>query len=117
MIRNLIQTAQRVPDADKLFPVNENKIGKCPNCGAAVVEKQKGFFCENRVCRFGLWKDNRLLMSGGKPPARELIQKLLADGYVEVKDLISKNGKRYKAVVMIDCSDDGNARIRPVFEK
>lgn len=117
MIRNLIQTAQRVPDADKLFPVNEDKIGKCPNCGAAVVEKQKGFFCENRVCKFGLWKDNRLLMSGGKPPARELIQKLLTDGYVEVKDLISKKGKRYKAVVMIDCSDDGNARIRPVFEK
>ena len=117
MISNLIQTAQRVPNAEELFPVNETKIGKCPNCGASVVEKQKGFFCENRVCKFGLWKDNRLLMPGGKPPTRELIQKLLTDGYVEVKNLISKKGKPYKAVVMIDCSDDGNARVRPVFEK
>ena len=56
-------------------------------------------------------------MPGGKPPTRELIQKLLTDGYVEVKNLISKKGKPYKAVVMIDCSDDGNARVRPVFEK
>ena len=117
MITDLIRNAQRVPDADDLFPAIENKVGKCPNCGAAVVEKQKGFFCENRVCRFGLWKDNRLLMPGGKPPEREMIQTLLNDGQVEVKNLISKKGKHFSALLVLDCSDDGNARVRPIFNK
>ncbi len=38
----------------------KNKIiGICPNCGANVVEREKGWFCENRdPCRFVLWKDN-----------------------------------------------------------
>ena len=117
MITDLIRNAQRVPDADDLFPAIENKVGKCPNCGAAVVEKQKGFFCENRVCRFGLWKDNCLLMPGGKPPEREMIQTLLNDGQVEVKNLISKKGKHFSALLVLDCSDDGNARVRPIFNK
>lgn len=115
MITNLIRNAQRVPNAEELFPVSENRIGKCPNCGAAVVEKEKGFFCENRVCRFGLWKDNRLLMPGGKPPESEMIRTLLSDGQVEVRNLISKKGKHFNALLILDCSDDGNARIRPVF--
>ncbi len=30
----------------------KNKIiGVCPNCGANVVEREKGWFCENRECR------------------------------------------------------------------
>ncbi len=33
-------------------------IGTCPNCGEAVIEREKGWFCENRECRFVLWKDN-----------------------------------------------------------
>ena len=117
MINDLVRTAQRVPNAADLFPVNESTVGKCPNCGAAVIEKQKGFFCENRICNFALWKNNRKLMPGGKPPTKEMIQTLLSDGQVEAKGLISQNGKPYNALLIMDCSDDGNARIRPVFAK
>ena len=38
-------------------------IGVCPNCGKPVVEREKGWFCENRECRFVLWKDCLLYTS------------------------------------------------------
>ena len=45
----------------------KNKIiGVCPNCGKPVVEREKGWFCENRECRFVLWKDNAFFKRLGK---------------------------------------------------
>ena len=117
MISGLVENAQRDPVADTLFLSAENSVGKCPNCGAAVIEKKQGFFCENRVCPFRLWKKNRLLMSEGKPPTREMIQTLLTDGQVHAKGLKSKNGKTFNAVLVMDCAEDGSARIRPVFNQ
>ena len=117
MITSLVQNAQRNPAADDLFPPAENSVGKCPNCGASVIEKHKGFFCENRTCSFRIWKNNKLLMSNGKPPDKQMIQKLLTDGEVYIKGLKSKNGKNYSALLVLDCADDGTARISPVFNK
>ena len=117
MVSDLVATAQRVPNADEIFPHSENAVGKCPNCGAAVIEKPQGFFCENRVCPFRLWKKNRLLMSGGKPPTRQMIQTLLTDGQVYAKGLKSKTGKTFSATLVMDCAEDGSARIRPVFNQ
>ena len=117
MVSDLVATAQRVPNADDIFPHSENAVGKCPNCGAAVVEKPQGFFCENRVCPFRIWKKNRLLMSGGKPPTRQMIQTLLTDGQVYAKGLKSKTGKTFSATLVMDCAEDGSARIRPVFNQ
>ncbi|MBR3429036.1 MAG: DNA topoisomerase 3 [Clostridia bacterium] len=115
LISFLIQNAQRDPIADTLFPPAAGKVGKCPNCGAAVLEKETGFFCENRVCSFRLWKKNRLLQSGGKPPTTDMIRTLLSDGKVFAKGLKSKNGKTFSATLILDCAEDGSARIRPVF--
>ena len=115
MITDLVREAKRVPNANELFPANANAVGKCPNCGANVIERTKGFFCEDRSCNFALWRDNKLLMPGGKPPRKAMIQKLLSDGQVEAKGLISKAGKPYDALVILDCADDGNARVRLVF--
>ena len=41
-------------------------IGVCPNCGANVVEREKGWFCESNPCRFVLWKDNAFFKRLGK---------------------------------------------------
>lgn len=47
MITELVQTYKVIEDAEVLMhPVNE-PIGVCPCCGKNVVEKSKGFFCEN----------------------------------------------------------------------
>ena len=32
-------------------------IGSCPHCGADVAERDKGWFCSSRECRFVLWKE------------------------------------------------------------
>lgn len=117
MIGALIQNAQRDPIADSLFPPSDKTVGKCPNCGAAVIEKDAGFFCENRVCSFRLWKKNRLLMSEGKPPTPQMIRTLLTDGKVFARGLKSKNGKTFSATLILDCAEDGSARIRPVFNR
>ncbi len=117
MVSNLVLHAERLPIADSLFPANENSVGKCPNCGAAVIEKEHGFFCENRVCTFRLWKNNRMLMSNGKPPTRQIIHTLLTDGQVHLDGLKSKTGKTYSALIILDCADDGTSRVRPIFNK
>mgnify|MGYP003343005659 FL=1 len=44
-----------------------------------------------------------------------MVKDLLADGQIELKGLKSKSGKSYNAMLIIDCADDGSARIRPVF--
>lgn len=115
MLTELKNDAQRVPNADTLFPSQQEALGKCPNCGAAVLEAPTGYFCENQTCRFGLWKDNRFLCNAGKPPTKEMMKALLQDGQVELTGLKSKQGKRYNARLIIDCDEAGQARIRTVF--
>lgn len=115
MLKSLIESAERIPNANDIFPSGKENLGKCPNCGAAVSETPQGFFCENRACKFGIWKNNRFLCDAGKPPTKAMVKDLLADGQIELKGLKSKNGKSYNAMLIIDCADDGSARIRPVF--
>ena len=56
MITELVKNTEMKKGVGALM---KNKIiGICPNCGANVVEREKGWFCENRECRFVLWKDN-----------------------------------------------------------
>ena len=57
MIRDLVQTCQ-VTEGAKFIMSETKVIGMCPHCGAEVVERQKGWFCSDRGCRFVLWKDN-----------------------------------------------------------
>jgi DNA topoisomerase-3 len=98
------------PDYISLFP-NERKnaappLGKCPRCGADVREGQKGYFCDSRDCGFKLWKDSKFWTAKRKPLTAAIVERLLKDGRVALKDLYSaKTGKTYSAVVELD--DDG----------
>ena len=54
MISSLVNTTEAVKGANTLM---KNKvIGVCPNCGTNVVEREKGWFCDNKPCRFVLWR-------------------------------------------------------------
>lgn len=66
MLRDLIGTYTPVPGAETLFPSGGDRLGTCPRCGGAVKESVKGYFCENRECTFGFWKENRLFDGIGK---------------------------------------------------
>lgn len=106
MVTELVQSAQPVPDAQKLFPSDRPSVGTCPCCGAAVTETAKGFFCESRICRFGIWKDNRFFAQIGQSVNKGVVEALLRDGAVKLKGLRSrKTGRKYDATLKMTCGE------------
>ena len=114
MISSLVNTTEAMKGANVLM---KNKIvGVCPNCGANVVEREKGWFCENRECRFALWKDNAYFKRLGKHLDGRMVDKLLRDGRVRLKDCRSAKGKTYNATVLLSCESDGRSKFSLDFE-
>ena len=106
MVRELINTYKPVDGSDVLFQDSHAVIGKCPRCGHPVAEKEKGFFCENRDCRFILWKENKFFSSKRKKITSGVAAALLNDGKAQLKNCWSeKKGKTYDATVILE--DDG----------
>ena len=66
MITELVRTYKIIEDAEVLMHPVLEEIGVCPCCGRHVVERQKGYSCENRQCNFVLWKQNRFFEALGK---------------------------------------------------
>ena len=114
MISSLVTTTEATKGANALM---KNKIiGVCPNCGANVVEREKGWFCENRECRFVLWKDNAFFKRLGKRLDAHAADKLLRDGRVRLKGCKSAKGKTYNATVLLSCEADGRSKFSLEFE-
>ena len=114
MISSLVTTTEAAKGANALM---KNKIiGVCPNCGKPVVEREKGWFCENRECRFVLWKDNAFLKRLGKRMDAHVADKLLRDGRVRLKDCKSAKGKTYNATVLLSTEADGRSKFSLEFE-
>ena len=114
MISSLVNTTEARKGANALM---KNKIiGVCPNCGANVVEREKGWFCESNPCRFVLWKDNAFFKRLGKHLDAHVADKLLRDGRVRLKDCKSAKGKTYNATVLLSCEADGRSKFSLEFE-
>ena len=114
MVASLVNTTEAVKGANALM---KNKvIGACPNCGTNVVEREKGWFCENRECRFALWKDNAYFKRLGKHLDGRVVDKLLRDGRVRLKDCKSAKGKTYNATVLLSAESDGRGKFSLEFE-
>ena len=114
MITELVKNTEMKKGANALM---KNKIiGICPNCGANVVEREKGWFCENRECRFVLWKDNAFFKRLGKRLDAHVADKLLRDGRVRLKDCKSAKGKTYNATVLLSTEVDGRSKFSLEFE-
>ena len=114
IISSLVTTTEAAKGANALM---KNKIiGVCPNCGKPVVEREKGWFCENRECRFVLWKDNAFFKRLSKRLDSHVADKLLRDGRVRLKDCKSAKGKTYNATVLLSCESDGRSKFSLEFE-
>ena len=114
MITELVKNTEMKKGVNALM---KNKIiGVCPNCGANVVEREKGWFCESNPCRFVLWKDNAFLKRLGKRMDAHVADKLLRDGRVRLKDCKSAKGKTYNAIVLLSCEADGRSKFSLEFE-
>ena len=96
------------PEYAQLFSDNKTQnesLGLCPRCSAAIRESSKGFFCDTQSCGFKLWKASKFWTTKKKPLTAAIVSALLKDGRVGVKGLHSeRTGKKYDAVVVLDDS-------------
>ena len=68
MMKNLVSQYADTPNAPAKATPGVSVIGTCPHCGSDVAEREKGFFCTSRECRFVVWKDNAFFARLGKRP-------------------------------------------------
>ena len=118
MVRDLVDTYEIVPDAEVLMKPVYAPLGKCPHCGADVIEKSKGFFCANKDCKFALWKDNWFFDSLSKKLTKQVAEQLLSRGRAKLKKCRSvKTGKTYDTTVVLSVSDNGTPQFTLDFSK
>ena len=116
MVSGLVQNYEAVKGAKTLMS-DHKRVGVCPCCQADVLEKQKGWFCSNKECRFVLWKDNAFFKSIGKHLSSGMVEKLLSDGHIRLKDCKSqKSGKNYNATLLLSTEENGRANFHLEFE-
>ena len=117
MTASLVRTYEAAKDAEALRP-SRIVIGICPHCGHEVVERKKGWFCDNRECHFALWKDNAFFDSIGKKLDKGTAEKLLSSGKIRLTGCKSKRtGKTYDTTLILATEPDGKAKFRMDFGK
>ncbi len=117
MMKSLVNQYANTPNAPAKAANGAPVVGTCPHCGSEVAEREKGFFCASRECRFVIWKDNAFFARLGKRPTRQVVDKLLRDGRARLKDCKSqRTGKTYNATVMLTTEADGRAKFSLEFE-
>ena len=116
MLSSLVDTYEAVQNAEVMKKEKAEKIGICPACGSAVIERKKGYFCSNRECRFALWKGNRYFDAIGKKMTRQIAESLLTSGKVNLTKCRSrKSGSTYDATLLMTTGDDGSVTFRMEF--
>lgn len=118
MITELVNTYEMVKDAETVMKPGYEPVGICPCCGASVIEKSKGFFCESNNCKFALWKENRFFDSLSKKLNKQIAADLLSKGKTKLKKCRSvKTGKTYNCTVTMTVNDVGAPQFGLEFEK
>ncbi len=106
MLESMVKSYTAPPGSEVLFPPAFEVVGKCPRCGGQVVENGKGFFCDNKECRFAMWKNSYFFSSKRKTLTAKIAAELLKKGKAALKGCYSiKQQKTYDATVILD--DDG----------
>lgn len=92
----------------------EDILGTCPSCGGGVVERAKGYGCQNwqTGCQFILWKNSIC----GKVLTPAQVKSLLKKGRTNlIKGFRSKNGKSFSAFLVWENPSLGKLKFE--FEK
>ena len=103
MLKELVGTYQVIKGSEYLFTPPREVVGRCPRCGGEIAEMQKGFFCQDKSCKFAIWKNNKWWAAKRKQPTKAIVAALLKDGRAHVTGLYSeKSGKTYDATVVLE---------------
>lgn len=107
MITELVRNYQVVEGTDVLMN-QKTVIGICPHCGHEIVDGKKGWYCNNKECRFILWKDNAFFKSLGKNLTTSMAEKFLKDRQIYLKNCTSRKSDRtFNATVLLRTESDG----------
>ena len=102
MLKELVETYQVIKGSEYLFTPPREVVGRCPRCGGEIAEMQKGFFCQDKSCKFAIWKNSKWWAAKRKQPTKAIVAALLKDGRAHVAGLYSeKSGKTYDATVVL----------------
>lgn len=114
MITELVKTTKGEITMDAF----QKNVGSCPCCGSPVIEREKGWFCSNRDCRFALWKNNAYIRKIGKTINENMVSDLLNNGETVLRGCTSsRTGKKYDAVLHLSADDQQRAQFHMEFEK
>jgi DNA topoisomerase-3 len=105
-VKNIISDTKPIEEMKSVF--NEKEvIGICPRCKSNIYEGKLNFYCENKECKFALWKKNKFWETKNKEITKTAAKALLKNGKVHYKDLYSSDkNKTYEADILLD--DTGN---------
>ncbi len=94
-------------------PLHTEPAGKCPECGADVIETEKAFGCSRwrEGCKFAIWKNDSLITSLGKKVTYEMVKILLEHGKVGFRGCVSKKGNKFAAYFFYE-KDEKTGRYR-----
>lgn len=98
--------------------INIEPVGICPRCGNKIYENKRGFFCENKVCEFALWKENVFFNSKRVKLTRDIAETLLKEGRIFMPELYSEKMKKtYSATIYLNDSGGKYVSFRLDFSK
>ncbi|MCK8060375.1 MULTISPECIES: DNA topoisomerase [unclassified Fusibacter] len=85
-------------------------LGKCPTCGSAIVEGEKGYGCTNYKggCKFIIWKNDKYLTALKVAATKSTIMKLLEKGEVCSNQFINKKGEKFAACLSYQKNEDND---------
>jgi len=123
-VADTVKSHNSVPDELKtLFPSTSKKsavgevISKCPRCGGCIAESSKGFFCDNKACKFAFFKESKYFTSKRIALTKEIATALLTEGRIYLKGLHSeKSGKTYNSTIILDDNGEGYPSFKMEFE-
>ncbi len=89
------------------FRPEQKVLGKCPKCGAGVVETKMAYSCENGECGFAIWKEgsgyySRFFTAIGFSLKASNVSDFLKRGKTLAKKLRSSKGTEYDAYIVAE---------------
>ena len=90
------------------IPEGKEDLGKCPICGNAIIEGEKGFGCVNwkNGCKYTIWKNDKYISSFGKSISKEMVVLLLKNGKVGFRNLKSRKGNLFSAYFKYELNEE-----------
>ena len=80
-------------------------IGACPICSKNVYEWDKTFSCEDKNCRFVIFKNSKFFTDKKAKITKTKVKELLSKGKTKMKFYSQKTDKDYEAYIKLDITE------------